>query len=487
MTAVETVVAWEPPVPGSFTRSYRFGEWISEPVTPLFETWLLSAMEERLHEHLLEELGQRVPRPFHVVVHGWYFYSMNWAAPGALARNFPRMLAKAIRAPRNIAGILPATVRHSVALSEREWREEIQPRYRSAVAAAESVVDTLAVDELPALIDELAGLAGDYFTSIAKLTGAAYKLELNLAGFHRAHLQDAVGWSHLPLVAGFEPLAEGARPAVVSLDWWYEPRAQVTRRIDDHVVAARQAAEAASYAALAGSPRRLRSFRRLLVEAQGLIAIRELQTQELTLAWPVLRRAVRRIGEALAADGRISQPDDIFFLTRTEALDALAGGPEGRGLRATIDVDARRRERVAHARLAAPLMIGKTTRMAQRMLSGFAKLAGARPSARAIVSGTPASAGRVTGTVRVIRGVDDFEALLPGEILVAPLTTPAWTILFELAAAVITDVGSVAAHASVIAREYGIPAVVGTGDATARLRTGTRVTVDGDTGTVEPA
>jgi phosphoenolpyruvate synthase/pyruvate phosphate dikinase len=67
------------------------------------------------------------------------------------------------------------------------------------------------------------------------------------------------------------------------------------------------------------------------------------------------------------------------------------------------------------------------------------------------------------------------------------LTTPAWTVLFERAAAVITDVGSVAAHASVVAREYGIPAIVGTGDATARLRTGTRVVVDGNTGTVEPA
>jgi phosphohistidine swiveling domain-containing protein len=487
MTAVEAITAWEPPVPGAFTRTYRFGEWISEPVTPLFESWLLAAMEERLHQHLLEELGQRVPRPFHVVVHGWYFYSMNWATPGAFARNFPRMLATAIRAPRHIAGILPATVRHSVSLSEREWREEIQPRYRSAVAASETVVETLAVAELPALIDELADLAGDYFTSIAKLTGAAYKLELNLAAFHRSHLRDRVGWSHLPLLAGFEPPAEGARPAIVSLDWWHEPQAQVTRTVDDRVVAARQAAEAASFAALAGSPRRLRTFRSRLAEAQRLIAIRELQTQELTLAWPVLRRAVMRIGEALAADGQLSRPDDIFFLTRTEALGALAGGSAGRGSLATIDVEARRRERVANARLSAPLVIGRLPRMAQRMMSGFATLAGARPSAGAIVSGTPASSGRVVGTVRVIRGLDDFDALLPGEILVAPLTTPAWTVLFERAAAVITDVGSVAAHASVVAREYGIPAIVGTGDATARLRTGTRVVVDGNTGTVEPA
>jgi pyruvate,water dikinase len=111
---------------------------------------------------------------------------------------------------------------------------------------------------------------------------------------------------------------------------------------------------------------------------------------------------------------------------------------------------------------------------------------GAVRSARAIVAGVPASAGRATGTVRIVRGPADFDALLDGEVLVAPLTAPAWTPLFARAAAVVTDVGSPAAHASIIAREYGIPAVVGCGDATARLRTGMRVTVDGATGNVEP-
>jgi pyruvate,water dikinase len=88
--------------------------------------------------------------------------------------------------------------------------------------------------------------------------------------------------------------------------------------------------------------------------------------------------------------------------------------------------------------------------------------------------------------VRVIRGPDEFDELVAGEILVAPMTAPAWTPLFTRAAAVVTDVGSAAAHASIIAREYGIPAVVGCGDATARLRTGDRVTVDGNTGNVQP-
>jgi pyruvate,water dikinase len=79
----------------------------------------------------------------------------------------------------------------------------------------------------------------------------------------------------------------------------------------------------------------------------------------------------------------------------------------------------------------------------------------------------------------------DFDAFEPGEVLVARATAPAWTPLFERAAAVVTDGGTLAAHASLVAREYGIPAVVGTSDATRRLRTGQMVTVDGTAGTVE--
>jgi pyruvate,water dikinase len=89
--------------------------------------------------------------------------------------------------------------------------------------------------------------------------------------------------------------------------------------------------------------------------------------------------------------------------------------------------------------------------------------------------------------VRLIRGPQQFDEHKAGEILVASLTAPAWTPLYTRAAAVVTDVGGPAAHASIIAREYGIPAVVGCGDATARLRTGMQVVVDGATGNVEPA
>ena len=488
MTALPPDVTWDPPAPGAYTRQLRFGEWISEPVTPLFESWLLTAMEERTHADYLKMIGQRIPRPYHVVVNGWYFYTLNWATPAAFARNLPNMLWHLIRFPRRVAGINPSTVRHSVPILEREWRADVRPRYRAAVAAAEERVEALPVDKLPTLIDELADLAGESFTWVTALAGAGYKLEVNLAQFYRRHLAPALGGSHLPLLTGFEAPTDPARHAVASLDWWHVtgPRAgSAARPAADHaeLVETRHAAEEAAYAALASSPRRLRAFRRLLADAQHLVPLREEQVAELTIAWPVMRRAVWRIGEALSARGVIAEPEDIFFLTRDEVASALgASGPASR-----VDVATRRSTREQQARLVPPLIVGRLNPLLKKVFDGMSRTLGATASDTAIVSGSPASPGRATGLVRVIHGPHQFDELEPGEILVAPLTAPAWTPLFTRAAAVVTDVGSPASHASIIAREYGIPAVVGCGDATARLRTGMRVTVNGATGNVEPA
>jgi pyruvate,water dikinase len=90
----------------------------------------------------------------------------------------------------------------------------------------------------------------------------------------------------------------------------------------------------------------------------------------------------------------------------------------------------------------------------------------------------------------VICGPEEFALMKPGDILVAKITTPAWTPLFALASGVVTDVGGPLSHSSIVAREYGVPAVLGTGEATRRIRSGQRVTVDGGSGVVkvdEPA
>ncbi|MGW0200864.1 PEP-utilizing enzyme [Nonomuraea sp. NPDC003201] len=90
----------------------------------------------------------------------------------------------------------------------------------------------------------------------------------------------------------------------------------------------------------------------------------------------------------------------------------------------------------------------------------------------------PGSPGRVTAPARIIHGPGEFDRMRPGDVLVARITTPAWTSLFALASAVVTDVGGPLSHSSIVAREYGIPAVLGTGAATGRLADGRRVVVD---------
>jgi phosphoenolpyruvate synthase/pyruvate phosphate dikinase len=100
------------------------------------------------------------------------------------------------------------------------------------------------------------------------------------------------------------------------------------------------------------------------------------------------------------------------------------------------------------------------------------------------LKGVPASPGKVTAPACVLHGSEDFAAMRPGAVLVAGTTTPAWTPLFAMASAIVTDIGGPLSHGSIVAREYGIPAVMGTGVATHRIRDGQTITVDGGNGIV---
>ena len=144
------------------------------------------------------------------------------------------------------------------------------PQVEDIVEDAGQRVESVPVGELPGLIDGLAALAGEYFGSIAALSGAGYKLEMNLAQFHRRHLARDPGDSHLPLLAGFEPAAGPERHALASLDWWHAPHETgAPTPADRHarVVEARKAAEAAALAALDS------------LKTQGLITDQEYQAK----------------------------------------------------------------------------------------------------------------------------------------------------------------------------------------------------------------
>jgi phosphohistidine swiveling domain-containing protein len=495
MTALPESVRWDPGAPGIWTRGIRLGEWLGDPVTPLFESWLLSRIETRFNGTFSRILGIPLSSPEHVVVNGWYFYGWNFlptTTAGLLRVMLLQVLPRLIRRPRLVAGAFPPFARLGIAQAEREWRDEIQPRYRHQVQAAGAEVEAAKSDHLVALVDDLADGAGDYFASLARVGGYAARAQISLARLYREHLLGRIGGSHLDLLSGLgDQPPQPAGHAVHSLDW-IEPTLGETGRLPDaRVVAVRHAAardrrleaEARSRATLAAEPKLSRRFDGLLREAQRFGPIREEQAAELTLPWPVLRRAVLGLGATLVGSGALGDPAQVFFLTRAELIEALSE-PAAAATLASLAVERRSTwERQRH--LVPPLILGTVPGMFARILSDAEEAVrgpGAEVENGAV--GIPASPGRATGPARIVRGLDDFDRIQRGDVLVAPLTAPAWTPLFDLVVAVVTDTGGVAAHASIVAREYGLPAVVGTGDGTARFHEGEVLEVDGSTGVV---
>jgi len=209
---------------------------------------------------------------------------------------------------------------------------------------------------------------------------------------------------------------------------------------------------------------------------------REAIRAELTRSVGVIRHWFLRVGELTGLG------DDIFFLTLQEALDLLHGDDSASAFIRT------RREH--YNKLAAlppyPAVIRGRFEPLQWAADPHRRsdyYDARAPVAEAIaptdtVNGVAGSAGRVEGIVRYLESFEDGAELLPGEILLANTTNVGWTPLFPRAAAVVTDIGAALTHAAIVARELGIPAVVGCGDATMRLHTGDRVLVDGSNGVV---
>ena len=197
-----------------------------------------------------------------------------------------------------------------------------------------------------------------------------------------------------------------------------------------------------------------------------------------------VREALIGFGSRLVAQGRLDQAADVFTLDRHELRRALARD-HGRGLQAL----ARRRRReldLAAARTPA-LVVGPPPPAGAEADPLFLKFYGTPGTERgdaAHLIGHGASPGRATGTARVVRHAADLARVGPGDVLVCTTTTPAWTPVFPSLAGIVTDTGGILCHAAVIAREYELPAVVGTETATVRITDGARVTLDGATGDV---
>lgn len=230
---------------------------------------------------------------------------------------------------------------------------------------------------------------------------------------------------------------------------------------------------------LVGRARRRGRLREVLVSfglrrARELVGLREMPKFLMITAIARARDLLAGVGADLAAGGALAAADDVFFLDFDEVKAAAAG----RDLRATV-ADRRARYRQELGRRHVPRVV---------LSDGTEPEAVAAPVTRepGTLVGSPASAGTVTGVARVV--LDPVGARLePGEILVAPSTDPGWTPLFLTAGALVMEMGGSNSHGAVVAREYGIPAVVGVPGATRDITSGMRITVDGAAGVVRMA
>ena len=224
-------------------------------------------------------------------------------------------------------------------------------------------------------------------------------------------------------------------------------------------------------------------FRRQMQSAQKYAPLREDGLSDLGLGYPLLRGMLHELGCRLVQAAALDQTEDVFWLKEQEAVEAAEALDQGRSPASMKAAVRDRREAwQAEQRVSPPVVLPVGSKY---MGMDVEKLTSGGPTDNPhVIKGFASSQGKVTAPARVLLGPQDFDQMRPGDVLVAPLTTPAWTPLFAMASAIVTDIGGPLSHSSIVAREYGIPAVLGTGVATRRIRSGQTITVDGSAGTV---
>jgi rifampicin phosphotransferase len=509
-------------------------EQLPDPLSPLFADLVDASVTRSLQTLFNEILGENVIRDSDVnlpTINGYAYYRYSRSGMG-------RLLVKTPKAFRELlgGGMLSGQVR---------WRTYSHPRYRRIVGdwTARNISE-LGTEELLAGVQQLLDAGTEYYTAVQTIIPAAATSEMLFTWFYdsvvrtkddppaqvfllgydsepiRAEksLYDLATWTRghpflaesllaLPPQKFLEGAAESEDPL------WHEwhTRFQAHLATYGHVVynldfinpvpaddpvplletlrffvggkgvnpyerqqrsaARREEATGAVLARL--DPVRARPFRRLLHWAQRVAPIREDALADVGLAWPQLHRMLAEIGRRLQQAGVINEPGDVYWLRRKEIEDGVG--------KLADQVEQRKQVWRGQLRATPPQLLPK---------GGWGDMfrnwmpAASEEQTGDLIKGTGASAGTITAPARVLGGPQDFGSMQPGDVLVASITTPAWTSLFAMASAVVTDIGGPLSHSSIVAREYGIPAVLGTAVATRRIRSGQLIKVDGDAGTV---
>ena len=225
-------------------------------------------------------------------------------------------------------------------------------------------------------------------------------------------------------------------------------------------------------------------FRKALNWGQSMAEVREDALSEIGLAYPKIRDFLGELGHRFVTAGIIEQGDDIFWLEKDEISICIANL---QGKQVVDNLAGRVAERKAFNQRVKQITPPPMMPMKKRVMGIKTEVFiahGEEKQTGNILKGVATSAGKVTAPACVLHGPEDFDQMRHGDILVAGTTTPAWTPLFTMASAVVTDIGGPLSHGSIVAREYGIPAVMGTGLATRRIQNGQIITVDGREGIV---
>ncbi|MET9405173.1 PEP/pyruvate-binding domain-containing protein [Streptomyces sp. NPDC002935] len=484
MTAVdERVIAWQAPPRGEWRRDIRLGEWLPEPVTPLFATWFLPTVDLRFRRAQWRRSGVLVPTPSYRLVHGWYYHSpLGERRSSALLEG---MLAHPGFACAMLAGRLwPAVTNRIVVAKETAVLESHTRHCRALLGTVAAGFGGVSEHATADFVDRVIELVGDYVSPMLLVGGAAWRAEQALARYYRKTILPYTDEPYHGLLVD-RGQADGVAPHAVSTLDWYRPTlgeiAHSTRpepRPEAHTDTAERLKESC-LSVLSRQKTDPALFNRLLTNARDTARLRRRYTGNLTEPWPVLRQAVHRLGAALEEKGVIDRPEDVHFLTYEELRAALSQG-----------APARRQELIAHrtstwARQRAlwpPLTLGTAAFLLPLLLGRPATQADGC-DADGVLDGIGVSPGRATGRARLV----DHPAradIAAGDVLVVRSLVPALAPLIARAGAVAADVGSVAAHMSVIAREYGVPAVVALHSVTRTVRDGDVITVDGTTGRV---
>lgn len=535
----EVPTQWPVPRPGSLYFRASIVEQLPDPLSPLFADLVRPAVPAGLFslmrelEPTLTSLDVDFP-----TINGYAFYDYSRRSfgqmlrftPGALrlvtTRGFVLERWRDRELPRYRASVAAWAERDPASLTSGELLDAAQELLDAGClyyTTVQTIIPVASMAELTwtALYDRLlrrpnGPAASDYLLGYDSTPILAEKDLHALAGWVRADAALAAALTD----AATDPLADHT-PAGVDPARWSEWRA----RLEAHLVAfghmtynldavnpvpaddptpvlqalrhavrgaasdpvERQGRLAARRDRLAADllgrldPARARLAAPALRAAQAWGPIREDALAAMGLAWPPLRRLLRELGRRLVAGGALEAADDVFWLTLPEARALAAQADAGAPLPDHAAAVAERRAQWRGRRLATPPQYLPESRL-MRSLEGM--MPARAQDEGSVLRGTTGSGGRVTAVARVLTGPGDFGAFQPGEVLVASITTPAFTPLFALASGVVTDIGGVLSHGSIVAREYGIPAVLGAGSATRRIRTGDVVTVDGIRGEV---